>query len=386
MARRILLAVALGCGLATTIGGPARAQASVGTVSDQAACGPAAAGDVRCFAEEKARNGVVVRTATPTGIVPADIQAAYNLPATGAGQTVGIADAFDDPHAESDLAVYRAEFGLPACTTANGCFRKVAEHGGTNYPRPNKGWGVEISIDLQMVSAACPQCHIILVEAKNADLKSLGISVDTAISLGATEVSNSYGAKESIHNLTSFDALYYDHPGIPMVAATGDFGYGDPFIYPASSPYVTAVGGTNLSKDGSARGYSETAWSDTTSGCSRKEAKPSWQSDPGCSTRTVADVSAVADNVAIYDSYREMGQGWISAVGTSIGSPIIASVYALAGNGASIDDPSQIYSHTSSLYDVVSGSNGSCGTYLCNSGPGYDGPTGWGTPDGTAAF
>jgi subtilase family serine protease len=298
---------------------------------------------------------------------------------------VGIVDAFDDPNAEADLATYRSQFGLQPCTTANGCFRKVDEAGGTSYPKANKGWGIEISIDLDMVSATCPLCHIILVEASSGSLKNVGRSVNEAISLGATEVSNSYGGNEKDHNDLRFDSKFYNHPGIPLTAGTGDSGYGDSFIYPAASPFVTAVGGTNLIKDESTRGYSETAWQGTTSGCSRQETKPSWQTDTGCATRTVADVSAVAADVASYDTFRE--GGWITVRGTSIGTPIIASVYALAGNGSTIDNASAIYSNPGALFDVTSGSNGTCtATYLCNAGPGYDGPTGWGTPNGTGAF
>jgi len=385
--RWIAAAVAFGCLATSTVGFVTPVGASASGVGYTMACPTASPDGVRCFVEEKTVNGVVVGSSTPTGLFPADIQAAYNLPSgtAGAGQTVGIVDAFDDPNAEADLAVYRTQFGLGSCITGNGCFRKVDESGGTNYPRGSKGWGQEISLDLDMVSATCPMCHIILVEASSGSLKNVGESVNEAVALGATEVSNSYGGNEKDHNDARFDSKFYDHPGVPLTAATGDYGYGDSFIYPAASPFVTAVGGTNLTKDGSTRGYSETAWQNTTSGCSRQEAKPSWQTDTGCTTRTVADVSAVAADVASYDTFRDVG--WSEVRGTSVGSPIIASVYALAGNGSSINNASAIYSNTGSLFDVTSGSNGTCtATYLCNAGPGYDGPTGWGTPNGTGAF
>lgn len=358
-----------------------------GTAAYTMACPPARPGFVQCFVQAKTVNDVAVGSSSPSGLTPTDIETAYGLPSetSGAGQTVGIVDAFDDPNAEADLATYRSQFGLQPCTTANGCFRKVDEAGGTSYPKANKGWGIEISIDLDMVSATCPLCHIILVEASSGSLKNVGRSVNEAISLGATEVSNSYGGNEKDHNDLRFDSKFYNHPGIPLTAGTGDSGYGDSFIYPAASPFVTAVGGTNLIKDESTRGYSETAWQGTTSGCSRQETKPSWQTDTGCATRTVADVSAVAADVASYDTFRE--GGWITVRGTSIGTPIIASVYALAGNGSTIDNASAIYSNPGALFDVTSGSNGTCtATYLCNAGPGYDGPTGWGTPNGTGAF
>ncbi len=386
--RLAAMAVTLGCVATPIVGAATRVGASAPAVAGYTeSCPVAGPAQARCLAEQKTLNGVAVSSSTPTGILPADIQAAYNLPSStaGVGQTIGIVDAFDDPNAESDLAVYRAQFGLGPCTTANGCFKKVDEHGGANYPHVNKGWSQEISIDLDMVSATCPLCHIILVEGKNSSFTNLGKSVDTAVALGATEVSNSYAGTEKNHNLTEFDSLYYDHPGIPLTAGSGDFNFGSLLDYPAASPFVTAVSGTNLTKDGSTRGYSETAWSHDGSGCSLKEAKPSWQTDPGCSTRTIADVSAVANNVAAYDTFRDVG--WGEFQGTSIPTPIIASVYALAGNATSINDASGIYGHTSSLFDVTSGSNGTCSpSYLCTAGPGYDGPTGWGTPNGVGAF
>ncbi len=325
---------------------------------------------------------------SPSGFDPLSLQSAYALPSStaGSGQTVGIVDAYDDPTAESDLAVYRSQFGLPACTTSNGCFSKVNETGGTTMPASNSGWAQEISLDLDMASAICPKCHILLVEANDNSYGNLGTSVNTAVTLGATTVSNSYGGGE-FSGETSYDTYYY-HPGHAITASTGDLGYGVQF--PAASPYVTAVGGTSLSRASNARGWTETAWSGAGSGCSAYESKPSWQSDTSCSRRTVADVSAVADpntGVAVYDSTPNGGAyGWLVFGGTSVASPIIASVYALAGNASSVTFGSYPYSHTSFLFDITSGSNGSCGTYLCNAGTAYDGPTGLGTPNGTLAF
>jgi len=325
------------------------------------------------------------------GYYPADLQKAYSLPSTtaGSGQTVAIVDAYDDPTAETDLGVYRSHFGLPPCTTANGCFRKVNQTGSaSSYPTANSGWGQEISLDLDMVSAICQNCHILLVEASSASNADLAASVDTAARLGATAISNSYGGSESSADVSTYDA-HYTHPGIAITASSGDSGYGPQ--YPAASPYVTAVGGATLTRDSSSRGFSETVWSGAGSGCSAYEPKPSWQTDSGCAKRTIADVSADADpntGVAVYDSYASKGQsGWLVFGGTSVASPIIASVYALAGNAANVTYGSYSYSHTSSLNDVTSGSNGSCGgTYLCTGEVGYDGPTGNGTPTGTAGF
>jgi subtilase family serine protease len=324
--------------------------------------------------------------ATPAGYGPADLQAAYKLPSAnaGAGQTVAIVDAYDDPKAESDLAVYRSTFGLPACTTANGCFRKVDQNGGTKYPRGNTGWAEEISLDLDMVSAICPNCHILLVEASSNSFANLSAAVDTAARLGANAISNSYGGSEFSSEVSS--QSHYNHPGIAITVSSGDSGYGVEF--PAASQYVTAVGGTSLTKSSTSRGWSETVWSGAGSGCSAYISKPSWQTDTGCSRRTVADVSAVADpntGVAVYDTYRT--SGWLVFGGTSVAAPVIASVYALAGNAGSVNYGSYSYSHTNSLFDVTSGSNGSCGgSYLCTGKTGFDGPTGNGTPNGTGGF
>jgi subtilase family serine protease len=296
--------------------------------------------------------------------------------------TVALVDAYDYPNAESDLAVYRSTFGLPPCTTANGCFKKVNQDGVQGkYPRASSGWSSEAALDLDMVSAICPNCHIILVVASSAQQKDLDVAVNTAASLGANAISNSYGGNE---NSSSATDQAYNHPGVAITASSGDNGYGVEF--PASSPYVTAVGGTSLTKDGSARGWSESVWSGAGSGCSSYVPKPSWQTDTGCAMRTVADVSAVADpatGVAVYETFSHRG-GWQVYGGTSVASPIVASVFALAGGNLS---PSYPYAHASSLFDVTSGSNGSCGgTYLCTGESGYDGPTGLGTPNGSSAF
>ncbi len=378
-------------------GTPAATHAANGVSAQHVpVCGAVPDGFARCHSIRVDGGQVSPSASTPSGYGPADLQSAYNLPSAysqppspaGTGQTVAIVDAYDDPNAESDLGVYRSQYGLPACTTANGCFSKVNQSGGTKAPRANGGWAQEISLDLDMVSAICPNCHILLVEASSASLTNLGTAVNRA-ALRATEISNSYGGSESSSD-TSYDTSYYNHPGIAVTVSSGDNGYG--VQYPAASQYVTAVGGTTLNRDSSTRGWSETVWSGAGSGCSAYDPKPSWQTDKaGCAKRTVADVSAVADpntGVAVYDSYAYQGvSGWLVFGGTSVASPIIASVYALAGNAASFNYGSYPYSHTSSLFDVTSGSNGSCGgTYLCTGGTGYDGPTGNGTPNGTGGF
>jgi subtilase family serine protease len=352
-------------------------------------CPSAAPGVARCHSLVRVDGaGTPLATSGPTGYNPVDLRTAYGLGTAtgGAGQTIAIVDAFDDAKAESDLAVYRTQFGLPACTTANGCFRKVDQTGGTNYPRGDMGWAEEISLDLDMASAICPNCKILLVEAKTNSFANLSIAVDQAARMGATVISNSYGGNEYSSEVT--DQSHFNHPGVAITVSSGDAGYGVEF--PAASQYVTAVGGTSLKRDASTRGFSETVWSGAGSGCSAYITKPSWQTDAGCARRTVADVSAVADpntGVSVYDTYRLHPGGWLVFGGTSVSSPIIGAVYALAGNGGSITYGSFSYSNTTSLFDVVSGSNGSCGgSYLCTGRAGFDGPTGNGTPNGTGAF
>ncbi|HZQ29285.1 MAG TPA: hypothetical protein VFA94_16435 [Acidimicrobiales bacterium] len=401
---------------ALVVAAPAGAVARAGVVTTAlhavpTGCAVRAAGLNHCFSQVLAGpDGSPHASSGPSGYGPADLQSAYALASAAASaggtQTVAIVDAFDDPKAESDLAVYRSTFGLPACTTANGCFKKVNQNGVQgSYPTGDAGWGTEISLDVDMVSAVCPLCHILLVEANDNTNTNLYTAVDTAARLGATAISNSYGGGESSSE-TSADS-HFNHPGIPITVSSGDSGYG--VEYPAASQYVTAVGGTTLTRSAGGRGWTETVWSGSGSGCSSYEPKPSWQRDTGCARRTVADVAAVADpntGVAVYDTYSTTGgiigiggttggTGWMTVGGTSASAPIIAAVYALAGNGASVTYASYPYSHTASLFDVTAGSNGggggllfgpSCSNYLCNGAVGYDGPTGNGTPDGTAGF
>ncbi|GAA4206782.1 putative Ig domain-containing protein [Actinocatenispora rupis] len=327
----------------------------------------------------------------PSGYGPSDLQSAYSLPANGgAGQTIAIVDAYDDPNAASDLAAYRSAYGLPAL--ASGQFKKVNQNGQTSpLPTGDTGWAGEISLDLDMVSAVAPKANIILVEANSATDSDLYTAEDEAVTLGAKFVSNSWGGSES-STQTSDDA-HFNHPGVAITVSAGDSNYGAE--YPATSKYVTAVGGTSLTKDSSARGWSEKVWNTnstegTGSGCSAYDAKPTWQTvTTNCSKRAEADVSAVADpatGVAVYQTYG--GSGWAVYGGTSASAPIIASVYALAGTPGSSDYPAAYpYSHQSNLHDVTSGNNGSCSTSVwCTAGTGWDGPTGLGTPNGTAAF
>jgi subtilase family serine protease len=257
------------------------------------------------------------------------------------------------------------------------------------YPRRDAGWALEISLDVEVAHAICPNCQILLVEASSNQFSDLGAAVDTAARLGANVISNSYGGSEfSSETSAAYDG-HFNRPGIAITVSSGDSGYG--VQYPAASRYVTAVGGTTLRLTSSNTRLSETTWSGAGSGCSAYEPKQSWQSDPGCSRRTVADVSADADpstGASVYDTTRYQGQtGWYKVGGTSLSAPIVAGVYALAGNAGSTTYGSYPYSHASSLFDVVSGSNGSCGgSYLCTAVAGYDGPTGLGTPNGLGGF
>jgi subtilase family serine protease len=350
-------------------------------------------GHAGCFAEVMANSESKKprAMAAPSGYGPSDIRSAYALPSSGSnGRTVAIVDAYDDPTAEQDLATYRNQYGLPACTTANGCFEKIDQNGGTSYPRKDAGWALEMSLDLDMVSATCPDCHILLVEAKSASFANLGAAVNQAAAQHPAAISNSYGGSDAPD---STYGKYYDHKGIAVTASTGDSGY-QGGSYPADSSYVTAVGGTSLSKSSNSRGWTETAWSGAGSGCSlyNTALAAAANADTGCGKRAMADVSAVADpqtGVAVYDSTAYQGRsGWFTVGGTSASSPIVASVFALAGDVPADGYSNALpYGHTGNLFDVTGGSNGSCPTtQWCQARQGWDGPTGLGTPNGPAAF
>ena len=365
-------------------------------------CATPKPGTASCLAQRRTDLKPLARSAVAPfnepygyGYFPSDLQSAYHvgLNASGPQVTVAIVDAYDDPDIVADDAAYRAQFGLAACntTTLSGCVTKVNELGAPG-PLPaaasgtNAGWATEEALDVDMVSALCQQCHIMLVEANSAGYNDLGVGVNSAVAEGVKYVSNSYGGPE-FSGETALDTAYYNHPGAVITASAGDSGYG--VMYPAASPDVTAVGGTSLYSSGNSRGWTENAWSGTGSGCSAYEAKPAWQSDTGCSRRTVADVSADADpntGVAVLDSYRE--GGWAQVGGTSESSPIIAAVYAQANTITAGGNPASYpYAHLGNLNDVTAGSNGSCNpAYFCTAQTGYDGPTGNGTPEGTAGF
>jgi len=354
----------------------------------------------------------------PGYLTAQDLHAAYSLPdetASSPTQTVAVVDAYDDPTAEADLGVYDETFGLPACTSANGCFRKVNQAGEASpLPAKNGGWAGEISIDVQMAHGVCESCRVLLVEAKSPEFADLGTAVNAAVSLGATEISNSYTAAEEpaiASYFTELNASYYDHPGVVVTAASGDCGYLNEAClgevatganFPASSPDVVGVGGTSLTEK--KKVWSSTVWDEGGSGCSGIFAAPAWQSAvgdfaaTGCGAeRSVADVAAIGDpntGVNVYDSTPEGNgnpTGWGVWGGTSVASPIVAGEFGLAGGSHGVAFPAAtLYAHLGEgedLYDVVSGSNGSCGSAIsCQAAAGYDGPTGVGSPIGLGAF
>lgn len=367
-------------------------------------------GQLRCFAQaigyERGSIGPKIMSG-PVGYGPSQIRSAYKLAGltAPAGSTVALVDAYSDPNLASDLATFRSAYGLSPCTVANGCLRIENQNGATSpLPSGDYGWAEEESLDVDAVSSACPSCKILMVYANSADTSDLDAAENTAAhASGVVSVSNSWGGSEASSELS--DDANFNHPGVAVVAAAGDSGYGT--SWPAVSQYVTSAGGTTLSSASNARGWSETVWSDSGSGCSAYEPKPAWQKDTGCAKRTDNDVAADADpntGLGDYDTYNSCGSsslcdilielgatqgldGWVQVGGTSLASPLIASVYALAGNASSVDYGSYSYSHSSSLFDVTSGSDGTCSPgYLCTAGTGYDGPSGNGTPDGRGGF
>jgi subtilase family serine protease len=360
--------------------------ASVPAVKSKSVCGQPQPGHAACHAHVVVDDaGSVVRSALPRGFGPADLRDAYKVTGSGSSaQMIVLVDAFHYPTAEADLKVYRKTFGLPPCTKKNGCFKQTDQNGGKHFVGSNLGWNQEAALDLQMASAMCPSCKITLVEGNSATFGNLATAVNTGAGMpGVIAISNSYGGGEG--GTSSFESSY-NHLGIAVTASSGDSGFGVQF--PASSPHVTAVGGTTLTRNSSARGWGETAWSGAGSGCSTVYAKPAWQTDPLCHMRMEADVSAVANpatGVAVFAPTGNGTSAWLVFGGTSVAAPLIAGVYGV--NGGFVTYGSDPYSHTADLFDVTSGSNGSCGgTYECTAGPGYDGPTGLGTPDGVLAF
>ncbi len=471
----------------------------------RADCPPAKAGRATCLSlrllakTAQARAHVnplgVIRAsarATPSvaggdfGLTPQEIHSAYGLPTSATGaQTIALVDAYNDLNAQADLETYDTEFGLPTCTKANGCFKQVNENGETaDLPFPEtetsltdeealceeeqeeacilveeaQGWSVEISLDIETAHATCQSCHIVLVEADSPSYIDLEAAEDTAVALGAVEVSNSWGGPECSEGAGCVgDSAAFNHPGVVITASAGDDGYlnwlEEPRTsyasFPAASPHVVAVGGTRLILGTHGERVKESIWNDGGEsaghkdgfgagggGCSAQFTAPAWQqkvsdwSKVGCAgKRAVSDVSADADpytGLAVYDSspecetaYEEGGVEhavhWCTIGGTSLASPLIASVFALAGGAQGVEYPAEtLYENlaqsAASLHDVTEGSNGECllpfdeqtgaqgctaaqdaktscaSKLICLASVGYDGPSGVGTPNGIAAF
>jgi hypothetical protein len=366
---------------------------------------------------------------TPVGYGPPGLQAAYALPSAtyGTGMTVAVVAPYDDPDVAGDLAAYRAQYGESACaqtlsqtapaclTVVNGSTGALITPGSGTAPAPNTGWALQTSAQLDAISAVCPNCDLLLVEVNSPAITDVGQGVNVAVSWGAQVITIGVAQSETPSELT-WD-IDFNHTGVEITAAAGDVaggssGYSTNGVdYPAASPYVTAVGGTSLNAIGAgtctaavagARGWCETAWNDSdgtsVSGCSLYEPEPAWQkvgipaADTGCgSLRSVADVSADADpvtGIAVYDSYGEGGWQGARFGGTAVAAAIVAGADALAGKPAlDVDPASYLYSNASGFNDITSGSNGTCSpAYLCTAGPGYDGPTGLGSPNGDSAF
>src|SRR4051794_14040090 len=389
----IIVAAILGTGAAVLphYGTSATAAPTTKLIGTAHSCSTAPApGYATCHAIRRTDvSGPVARpdVASPNiaGYGPSVIRSAYRLPSNtrGAGRTIAIVDAFDDPRAESDLAVYRSQFGLPACTTANGCFRKVNQNGVQgSYPAPHAGWAQEVSLDLDMASAVCPLCHILLVEANSSRFSSLETAVRKAGALGATDISLSWGSSQT--DRPDATNSPYHQAGRPIVVSSGDSGFG--VQYPAASRWVISVGGTRLTADSSPRGWTERAWSGAGSGCSGSNPNVAPTTfDTGCpNRRAFTDLSAVADpgtGVSVYDSFHDLG--WLVFGGTSASAPIIAAALTLLVNPSFAASPQAVYAiGKGAFFDVTTGANGNCSAQqLCHARAGWDGPTGRGTPN-----
>jgi hypothetical protein len=408
--RRILCAslAGLSCCLAACLLTASILATSASAKPERAVCpGPAASGFARCHAHVVLDgHGSPAAGAIPPGYGPAQLHGAYSLPtAAPLAQTIAIVDAYDDPSARNDLTVYDKTFGIPDLPTcpstslsATSCFLKVNQQGSTSrLPSANAGWALEIALDVETAHEICQTCKVVLVEASSASDANLDAAETTAVKLGATEISNSWGTSGEYTGEVS-ENVFFDHPGIAITAAAGDNGY-ERFGFPAASPDVIDAGGTTLALGAGNVYGSEKDWSGSGSGCSLLFSAQSWQAGAtgwlatGCgSFRGISDVAADADpntGASVYDTTRYGGRaGWFQVGGTSLASPLIAGVYALAGNAASVSYPASLaYANPTKLHDVIEGpATGKCSTTACKAAVGYDGPTGLGSPNGLAGF
>jgi hypothetical protein len=424
------------------------------------------------------------------GLTPADFAAAYHFnpdSAAAATQTVAIVDAFNDPNIVGDLNTFDANYGLPLETPSS--FQVLGQAGSTFLPQPDTtGWSAEEALDVETVRGVCHLCKIVLLEADNDSNGSLVATVRTAVRLHATEISNSYGGPEGRHSrsaaaLARIEAPYDDR-GAVITAATGDDGWSSWDLVndgiksaespnlPSSLPDVVSVGGTTLDLHADATRRDEKVWNNdgkadsagnrtghdmgaTGGGCSRLYKAKGWQSHiagyarTGCGRkRLAADVSADGNPQTGFDVYTSYkcgracagATGWQTIGGTSLSTPLITAMWALAGGARGVRYPAlSLYGHANQaqpgLYDVTRGGNSWCdkdphcaadtsrhvhrvrnpnalffggrvhvGTvdcafrqhttkakrirlnHQCNASSGYDGPSGVGTPRGLTAF
>lgn len=386
--RRPLVGLAALAATTTALMVPSSASAGPGNSDfgrSHRVCATPAAGNFACdaYLVDDAKGLAPLATSTyVNGYSAAQLRAAYG-PFGSNAMTIAIVDAYASPNAAADLAAYRQAMGLPDLQP--GQFQQFNQTGGSiSKVRGNVGWGQEEMLDLEMASAVCPACNLIYVGARSASFADLSAAV-TFAATKAQVISNSYGAPE-FSTETSWPAWNNAAlSGDIVTVSSGDSGYG--VQYPAASTYVIAVGGTRLTLDGNSKRLSETAWSGAGSGCSAYAAKPSWQNIVGCSKRAVADVAAIADpatGVAVYDSYGSRGGlNWYVFGGTSVAAPIIAGIFATGLAPVGSELMAQRLYPGSGLFDVTSGSNGTCTLApLCTAGSGWDGPTGNGTPNG----
>ena len=344
--------------------------------------------------------GAHTASASSQPLTPGQLSAAYGLPVRGApGQTIAIVSAFDDPTLQSDMAAYDRHFHLPPCTSQNGCLRKLNQEGHASpVPQTDTGgtWITESALGTEVAHSLCQSCRILLVESDFPDVSDFSVAARTAAHAGAGIVVSTFTPPED--PTENYAAPDYAAPHTAFVAATGDNGYSGALSFPAALPTVIAAGGTNLSLSGTGAYGRETAWNGTGSGCSIYETAPKWQArrakTDGCGTdRAASDVSAdSAPGTIIYVSNVNgtKGGALYQAEGTSVSAPIIGAIIGLAGSRGQSEAPmlyARELSDPSGFHDVTSGNDASgCTSMICKAGPGWDGPTGVGTPAGLEAF
>jgi len=412
----LLLGLVPSCALDdSTAGAPATDDESVATAElsvDDVSDAICTQGRFRCHARIRTtKDGVRITshataTTPPQGFGPTELQSAYAVNAAKPAvtkPTVAIVDAYGYAALESDLAVYRSTFGLPACTVASGCLKIVNQDGLTTPlpgpPPADDDWTVETALDVDMVSAVCPSCNIVVVQADDSTGNGLLTAQNAAASLGVAVISDSWGGPEAPPPNDPADAeVFFEHPGIATFVSAGDDGYNDQLSatgtgpdYPGTSAHVIAVGGTNLVKDTSTRGWHETTWAPVAgnakrgaggSACSLSIPKPTYQTASPCAFKATTDIAAVGDPATGLAVYNAANSGWIVLGGTSAAAPMVAAIFAASGLGPTATG-AFIAANASKLNDVTTGNNGTCGTdtLLCNAAVGWDGPTGFGTPN-----